>query len=103
VRKLLTVLICFFSLSLLAGCVYKVPVQQGNIITDKEVAKLHRGMSPNQVARVMGNPVLDNIYLSNKVIYVYTIQKGYRKRHERRLYVTFVNNKVTNISFKRNF
>ena|SRR3990167_3985432 len=101
-QKLLSILIFVLTFTLLSGCVYKIPVQQGNIITENDVAKIQRGMSPTQVVNILGNPVLNNIYLSNKLTYVYTIQKGYRKRYEKRLYVIFINNRVTDVNYSNN-
>src|SRR5690554_4836568 len=60
---ILTILLGFATLS---GCVfpgvYKLNVQQGNIVTQDMLDKLKPGMTPRQVIYVMGNPVLRNPY-----------------------------------------
>ena len=57
---LLTRLAPVLLLSLLAGCVfpgvYKINVQQGNIITEEEISQLEEGMSRSQVHSVLGTP-----------------------------------------------
>lgn len=55
-------------------------IEQGNIIKAEDVSKLHKGMSPTQVADIMGAPVLMNILTPNRLEYVYTYQNGYNPR-----------------------
>ena len=78
----------------LCGCgilfrVHRLDVQQGNIITESMVNKLHKGMSKQQVINVLGQPVLSDLFPGNKLQYVYTWQPGYGKFTEKRLVVTF--------------
>ena len=67
---------------ILAGCkfpslkvprIYKVSVQQGNVITQEMVDKLKPGMSRSQVAYVMGEPILRNTFNETRWDYIYTI------------------------------
>lgn len=67
------------TLSFLAqsGCqfprLYRITVQQGNVITQEMVNKLKPGMTRSQVSFVMGDPVLKNTFDENKWDYIYTI------------------------------
>lgn len=93
----LTALVCFN----LVGCgkffrVHRLDVQQGNIITDEMMHKLHKGMSRQQVIDVLGYPVLTTLFEDNTLEYVYTWQPGYGNRTEKRLVIDFRNNKVVN-------
>jgi outer membrane protein assembly factor BamE len=85
----------------LSGCVYKIDVQQGNIITNRDVAKIHRGMSAIAVEQILGEPLLRNIYKGNQMYYVYTMKQGHKKMHRRNLTIYFSHNKVTH--FTENF
>ena len=73
--SILTVLLSFASLS---GCVfpgvYKLNVQQGNIVTQDMLDKLKPGMTQRQVIYVMGNPVLQNPYEAKRWDYYYTLE-----------------------------
>ncbi len=78
VRALSTTLIAM----MLAGCslpniqlprLYKVTVQQGNVITQEMVNQLKPGMTRSQVAFIMGEPVLRNTFNENRWDYVYSV------------------------------
>ncbi|MDK2777759.1 MAG: outer membrane protein assembly factor BamE [Pseudomonadota bacterium] len=73
---ILTILLGFATLT---GCVfpgvYKLNVQQGNIVTTDMLAQLEPGMSQRQVAYVMGKPVLKNPFSDNRWDYIYTLEK----------------------------
>ena len=52
------------TVALLAGC-YRIDVQQGNILPDSSINKVHNGMSTKQVKHLFGNPVLTNVFAGN--------------------------------------
>ncbi|MCY3623244.1 MAG: outer membrane protein assembly factor BamE [Gammaproteobacteria bacterium] len=54
--------------------VYKVTVQQGNVITQQMVDSLKPGMTQEQVAYVMGEPVIKNPFAQDRWDYVYTLR-----------------------------
>ncbi|MDE0422120.1 MAG: outer membrane protein assembly factor BamE [Gammaproteobacteria bacterium] len=54
--------------------VYKVTVQQGNVITQQMVDSLQPGMTREQVAFVMGEPVIKNPFDQDRWDYVYTLR-----------------------------
>lgn len=73
---ILTVSLGFATLS---GCVfpgvYKLNVQQGNIVTQDMLDQLKTGMTERQVIYVMGNPVLRNPYAEQRWDYLYTLEE----------------------------
>lgn len=74
-----TILTVFFAFATLYGCafpgVYKLDIQQGNIVTQDMLDQLEAGMTQRQVAYVMGNPVLDNPFSQKRWDYIYTLEK----------------------------
>lgn len=54
--------------------VYKLSVQQGNVITQEMVDRLKPGMTRNQVAFVMGKPVLSDPFNDDQWVYVYSLE-----------------------------
>jgi outer membrane protein assembly factor BamE len=67
---------------MLAGCslprfsmpkLYRITVQQGNVITQEMVDKLKPGMTRSQVAYIMGEPILRNTFNENRWDYIYTV------------------------------
>lgn len=68
------------TLLLLQGCsfpgVFKINVQQGNIITQDMLDTLKPGMSKDQVHYVLGTPAVRNVFDPKVENYLYTYQKG---------------------------
>lgn len=77
------------------ACVYNPPIQQGNVITNKELRSLYKGMSKAKVCSLFGNPILINVYADNRLVYVYTFQSDYRRMQSIHLIVYLRNNQVT--------
>jgi len=73
---ILTGLLGFATLS---GCtfpgVYKLNIQQGNIVTQDMLAQLEPGMSERQVIYLMGNPVARNPFNTQEWEYLYTLEQ----------------------------
>lgn len=87
---ILTLLLGFATLS---GCmfpgVYKLNVQQGNIVTQDMLDKLKPGMTERQVIYVMGNPVLRNPYEIQRWDYLYTLEERDKVTKSYRISVFF--------------
>lgn len=77
--KTLTLALLIGALPLFSGCIYRLTIQQGNIVSEQTSAKLKIGMSKSQVVALLGKPVLDNVFEENRWYYVYTQQKGNEK------------------------
>lgn len=79
---------------LLAGCaqshwLYRVNVQQGNIVTADNVHQLRKGMSKEQVLDLLGPPVLIDPFNDNRWTYIYTLKPGRGKCVDRHLNIYF--------------
>lgn len=72
-----------------SGCVYKRDIPQGNLVTQSMVEQLQPGMTQDQVAYVMGRPLLEAPFDSNQWDYVFRLQKAYGGVEERRVTLTF--------------
>lgn len=51
---------------------HKIDIQQGNLITQEQIAQLQVGMSRDAVRSLLGEPVLTNGFEPNRWDYVYT-------------------------------
>jgi outer membrane protein assembly factor BamE len=90
---------------LLAGCasfefpwVYKLNIDQGNIITQEMVNKLQPGMSRSQVQFVMGSPLLADPFHEDRWDYIYTLLDSKGKRTEQHLTVFFADDKLSSLN-----
>ena len=72
-------------------------IEQGNIITQEEMSRLHNGMSFAQVRAVLGDPVLVNIFTPNRVEYVYWNKPAYGDLTEKRVSLIFVGGRLNQI------
>jgi outer membrane protein assembly factor BamE len=59
--------------------VYKMTVQQGNIITEEMVDALEPGMTKSQVRYLLGTPLLTDLFHADRWDYVYTIRRGHQE------------------------
>ncbi|MBI3779010.1 MAG: outer membrane protein assembly factor BamE [Gammaproteobacteria bacterium] len=80
--------------ALLSGClsVYKVEVQQGNVVTQEMVDKLKPGMTRNQVRFVMGTPLVTDPFHPERWDYYYYLRRSNEPAGEsQRVTVVFKN------------
>lgn len=79
----------------MAGCafpgVYKINVQQGNILTEKELTQLEKGMTRQQVRSVLGSPIMLNPVDPSREYYIYTFQRRGGDIKEQRVIVYYQN------------
>ena len=91
--KLLLTSLTLTGLLALAGCsfpgVYKIDIQQGNVVTQDMIDQLRPGMTRKQVRFIMGNPLLTDTFHANRWDYLYSIQPGGGQRLQERISVNF--------------
>lgn len=75
--------------------VYRIPVQQGNIIDQKKVDQLEIGMTKRQVQYVMGTPLLNDVFHSDRWDYIYQLRRGDDTLRDRRFTVYFEDDKLS--------
>ncbi|EXJ16113.1 outer membrane protein assembly factor BamE [Imhoffiella purpurea] len=78
--------------------VYKMTVQQGNIITEQMVDDLELGMTKRQVEFLLGTPLLIDFFHTNRWDYVYTIKRGHDQMEERSLTLYFEDDALVRIA-----
>lgn len=94
---------CLLILTILfSGCslipLHKPDIKQGNIITAEMVQRLHEGMTKQQVLLLLGTPVLENNFVTDRWYFVYTFQPGKSNDFQAKyLVVRFENNIVVEI------
>ena len=96
--------LCVLILALISACgfvgfpgVYKINVEQGNIIDQAKVDKLKIGMSPRQVRFILGTPLTEDSFNLNRWDYIHTIRNGNNSLLEQHLTVFFEGDKLSRI------
>jgi len=95
-KQLLLGLIALILSSCAVFTPHKMDVQQGNVFSDAEAKRLHKGMTMAQVKGIMGPPMTQHIFDRSRVSYVYTNQPGHKAMQLKR--VTIIFNKQGKVS-----
>ncbi|HEV7137185.1 MAG TPA: outer membrane protein assembly factor BamE [Steroidobacteraceae bacterium] len=83
----------------LAGCVYRMDIQQGNYLDGKAVRQLKVGMTRSQVRYLLGTPMIEDVFDKDRWDYIYYFKHGYVRRPvESRVIVYFQNDKVQRLA-----
>jgi outer membrane protein assembly factor BamE len=85
------ILACAVILNACGPLVYRIEVQQGNLVTQESVAQLKPGMTKDQVRFVLGTPLITDIFHAERWDYVYTMRPARTNtiKEERRLTLYF--------------
>ena len=90
------VLLSCLLIVLLTGCsswgfpgVYRIDVEQGNIVDQEMVDQLKTGMSRRQVRYILGTPLIEDPFSRNRWDYAFTVRNGNTIKQENLLTVFF--------------
>jgi outer membrane protein assembly factor BamE len=77
--------------------VYRLDIQQGNVVTQEMLAQLQPGMDKARVRHIMGTPLLIDVFHSNRWDYLYTLQEGNSARQRRQVSLYFDGEKLERV------
>ena len=77
--------------------IYKLDVQQGNIITAEMLIGLKPGMTRAQVKYVLGTPLIQDSFHENRWDYIYKMIKDERLIEERHVVVRFADDELVDV------
>ena len=81
-----------------AGCVYKLDVQQGNVVTQDSVSKLKKGMTKSEVRNTLGTPLLMDAFHGNRWDYYFSTEVRGRLTDRTKFSVFFENERLVSIT-----
>jgi outer membrane protein assembly factor BamE len=70
---------------------YRMDIQQGNVVTSKMVMQLRPGMTKSQVRFIMGTPLIQDSFHSNRWDYFYQMRQEGKIIEQRRVILEFEN------------
>ena len=86
----------------LTGCgffsAYKTPIQQGRIISQKQIFQVKPGMTMAQIQFILGTPGVKDPFHTNTWNYVYIYKLGGQAQTLKKLTLTFKGGKLTSLS-----
>lgn len=80
---------------LTAGCstfkkvVYQPDINQGNYLVSTDVAKIHKGMTQQQVAYTLGSPMVQDPFGTQTWFYIFRQDLGHQNVTQQTLTLTF--------------
>ena len=97
-NSMLKVIVTLTLALLVSSCsIYKMEVQQGNALNNETVSQLQRGMSKAEVASLLGNPLLQDNFRSNRWDYIYFKRNGRKLGNKQNLTLYFENDQLTQV------
>lgn len=95
------ILLISLTLVFISACgfpgVYKINVEQGNIVTQEMVNQLKPGMSRRQVRFIMGTALIEDTFNRNRWDYVFVLRNGSTVLDQSKLTVEFDQDSLINV------
>jgi outer membrane protein assembly factor BamE len=77
--------------------VYRIDIQQGNVVTQEMLAQLQRGMDEKQVRFIMGTPVIHDTFHADRWDYLYIFDEKGEPTERRRITLVFVEGRLDRV------
>lgn len=98
-------LLLTLAIACLTGCgwfgfpgVYRLDIEQGNIVTDEMTEQLKPGMTRRQVRFILGTPLVEDTFHPDRWDYLYVKRNGNKVLSESRLTVLFEGDSLESLS-----
>lgn len=72
--------------------IYRMDIQQGNMLTPEMIASIKKGMSKEQVQDILGTPALSHTLNTDRWDYYYFFKSGTKKHSEERHFTVYFRN-----------
>ena len=82
-------LVCLACSKIPTPGVYKIDIQQGNVVTSDMLGKLSLGMEKRKVRFIMGTPLVSHTFSPDRWDYIYSFQEGGGQRSQRHIVLLF--------------
>ena len=74
---------------LLGGCVYRIDVQQGNLLEEETIDQVEVGMSRSAVEFLLGTPMVADSFHKDRWDYPYYLKSGRSREIQRRWVIVY--------------
>lgn len=83
------------SVSLLLGaCIFRIDIQQGNLLEEDLVEQVEVGMTRSQVQFLLGSPMIEDSFHEDRWDYTYYLRRGRSREVERRWIIVYFDGDV---------
>lgn len=66
----------FLAALALTACVYRIDIQQGNLLDDEDIVRVEVGMTRSQVQFLLGTPMVADSFHRDRWDYAYYFRRG---------------------------
>ena len=77
------------ALAVLAACVHRIDIQQGNFLDAEDIDRISVGMTRVQVRALLGTPMVADPFQGSRWDYVYYMKKGRLKKPVQRHFIVY--------------
>lgn len=77
------------AMSALSACVYRIDIQQGNLLEESAIEQVEVGMTRSQVRFLLGTPMVSDSFHQDRWDYTYYLRRGRSRDVERRWFIVF--------------
>lgn len=95
--RTLCALLALLALVGLSACIYRIPIQQGNVITVEMLQTLELGMDRRKVSFVLGTPLVIDAFHQDRWDYFYSYKPANGKRVQQRASLYFEDDRLARI------
>ena len=82
----------------LSACIYRIDIQQGNLLEEEVIEQVEVGMTRSQVQFLLGSPMVVDSFHPDRWDYTYYFRQGRSREIERRWFVVyFQDDRVVNL------
>jgi outer membrane protein assembly factor BamE len=74
---------------LLSACVYRIDIQQGNLLEEDAIEQVQVGMTRSQVQFLLGTPMVSDSFHRDRWDYAYFLKRGRSRDIDRRWLVVY--------------
>ena len=73
----------------LAACVYRIDIQQGNLLDEDVIDQVELGMTRSQVQFLLGTPMISDSFHQDRWDYTYYFRRGRSRQIDQRWFIVF--------------
>ena len=73
----------------LTACVYRIDIQQGNLLDEDVIDQVELGMTRSQVQFLLGTPMISDSFHQDRWDYTYYFRRGRSRQIDQRWFIVF--------------
>jgi len=77
-----------------SACIYRIDIQQGNLLEESAIEQAAVGMTKNQIVFLLGTPMVTDTFHEDRWDYTYYLRRGRSREVERRWLIVYFDGDV---------